>query len=209
MLHHRRQQTGLVELIDAVGQQASGEEDEEDAGDVEEEAKANAPSSSIEGVAQGQRPRQSQAGPQSGLDGRGGAGGGEHEERRLDALAQDGDEGDGGQCQGRPHGQRRLHLHLKATPDVDRLALHPDDHPAKDGDGGEHGGAVEDLLRPALELPGGDEDDGAHQKAEANSGGGTQEDMLPVGALAGVAQVSEDDHHNEARLQPLPQRYQQ
>jgi len=162
VLHQRRHQPGLVELADAVSQQSGGKDDEEHAGHVEEEAQVDAPPAPVDSVANGQRSRQSQSGPHSGLHRRGSLGGGEHEKRRFDALADDGDEGDGRQTQRRAHGQRRLDLRLKTAPDVHGLALHPDDHPAQDSDGREHGGALEDLLRPALELSGHHEDDGAH-----------------------------------------------
>ena len=84
------------------------------------------------------------------MPGRGGVGrvleGGEQEDRGLEALAQDGEEGHRDQRHRRAAGQRARRLALEFGLDRPRVAGHPDDHVADR----RHGDQTDDRLQPLL-----------------------------------------------------------
>ena len=91
-----RHQLGLLKLVDAVSQKAGGKEDEEDTGDVEEEAQVKAIAAAVNAIGEGGGDDNAQGGADGGLPGGDGASGGEEKDGRLQALAEDGREGDKG-----------------------------------------------------------------------------------------------------------------
>src|SRR5439155_1335196 len=117
----------------------------------------------------------------------------EEEQRGLDALAGDGDEGDDRQSEPAAVGDRRADLRAQVAADGGGLAAHPEQHPGQDERGQEHGEARVELLGVPLEVAGrGEEQSPERGPARAASSLGVEAvgwdpaaGPAPAAALAG------------------------
>ena len=137
-------------LVGGVGggrQQAGGDEDQHQPGDLEELREVDVDAAAVEADADQHRGEQAEDRARAG-GGRVGRvlEGGEEEDRGLEALAQHREEGHPDQRHRRAAGQRARRLALEFGLDRPRVAGHPDDHVADR----RHRDQADDRLQPLL-----------------------------------------------------------
>ena len=205
------QDAGLLQVVHAVGEHAGGDEDQERAGDGEEAREVQGDRAAVEQPAEDDRGEEAETGADQGLPGggrgagegvaRGGLGGGPQEQRRLQALAAHGEDGQ--------HDQRPAAALGGVDPAAQGAAHapggagHPEDHPGHEADSHQRERPADQLLGLEGQAPRTVGEQGAEGQAEqrgerhAGPDGGEQ-----VAAVA-AHQVGDDDADDQGRLEPL------
>ena len=127
------------------------------------------------------------------------------EERGLDALTDDREEGEQAEGRGGSVVDRPIDRGVELTADAARLAPHPEQHPGHDRGGGDHGQPFEELLVWLLEAADGLEQDDAEEGAQPERNAGAEEDPREVAGVAGLGQVGADDRDDQGRFDAFPE----
>ena len=195
----------LLEVVDAVGEHAGRDHDQDQSGPGEEHPQVELERSTEE------RPRDHERGPEAeqGADERPDGRLGRlrvrpQEQRGLEALATDGEHRDDEDraCAG---GDRPVELRLELRAHEPGRARHPEDHPGHEGDRQDRQRAADRLLRLEAEAAGPERE----QRAEPDGDRCRRRDARPQGpeevATLGLHEVGDEDADNERRLEALAQ----
>ena len=150
MLDDRGDPADLVELMDAMRDDACREEDQQETRHLEEAAQVEAEDGREDGPAEQDGRAETEDRADEGLERVGGEDRGGEEERQFDALAQDGDEGheeDGALARAK---RGAMDICFDVAFERARRAAHPEDHPGEQRGGEDHGDAFEDLFGRAF-----------------------------------------------------------
>ena len=205
------QEAGLLEVVDAVRQDAAGDHDQEAAGPGEERAQVDRDRALVDEHAEHHRGEQAEGRSQERLPGRrdgadgvagGGVGGRPQEQGGLQALAADGEHGDDHQGPATAVGGPVDRTAQLAAEPAGR-PRHPEDHPGDEADRDDRQQAPDQLLglegEPARAV--------GQRRPEGEADRDRDRDPGPdpgqqVGAL-GLHQVGHQDAHDERGLEPL------
>jgi hypothetical protein len=202
----RVEPSALVRRVQRRGQEPGRDEHEHDAGDLEELAQVDVDAAPVDPVSEdrGEEHAEHRAGA-----GEAGTGRllerGEEEDRRLDSLAEDGEERHPDQRGGRALVERALGLRLQLAPQVRGVPFHPDDHPRDHPDGDEADDRLELLLLALGELLLEDAKRDADGRAQQHRGEHPQPHPAHRVTPAPLAEEGRDDPDDERRLQALPE----
>ena len=199
----------LGQLVVPVDQELEDEDQQRDAGDLEEAPEVDPHAAAHEEHAEDDRRREPERDAQDGQQAAGGERQGGEEEHRLDPLAEDHQEGEEEEAGGRPS-RRRSRARMRASdpfisPDTVRVAPHPDHQ------GGDHHrrAEVEDALerllvdRHTVEQPGaGERSPPRPPRSRAQTA-----PQVALGPL--LAQEGDDDADHQGGLDALAQGHDQ
>ena len=200
---------GLLEIADAVGDDAGRHDDEEVSRDREEAGQVEAHRSGVDRPAQGRPEDEADDDARRGggrvlLDG--GFHGGPDEQGGLHALAADGDDRDphhapAGVADTEGVAQGVTDLALELT----RVAPHPQDHPGDEADGHQGQDAADDLLGLECQGLGAPGQDGAQSQGQKGGEPHTEPQLGEDIAALGLDEVGGDDADDERGLETLSQ----
>ena len=211
-----RQQAGVLEIAEPVGEHPGGDHDQHDRGPVEEHPDVHPDRPVVQQPAQRDRGRDADRGTgqrRGRLPGR--AGRRPQEQRGLQALAAHREERGEGQRPGADE-SGAPHLAAQVRGETGRGAPHPEDHPGDQAHGEHAEQAADRLLRPARQIGDRERQDGgeaARQHHRAEHAQPYRRGRHPAAVLAvrwrGLAHRGEQYAHHQAGLKALAQPDQQ
>ena len=197
-----RKERCLLQVVQAVGQDAGGDEDEQDPGVAEELRQVDAHRALVDRDPEGDRGAEPDDPADQRLCGAraGGLGGGVEEDRRLQALAADAEEAD------ERHGpwadvDRPVQLALELARDGAGRRAHPEHHAGHEGHRQDRGRAAHELLGLEGQLARAVGQEGAEQHRERDGHPDAGPDPAQGPAAVGLDQKSHEDDDDEGGLE--------
>ena len=198
------QEGGLLEVVDAVGQDPGGDDDERDPGVAEELREVDPHGTAVDQHPEGDRDGDAgdEADQRLGGAGAGRLDAGVEEQRRLEALATDAEEADQG------HGpaadrQGLVELALELAGDGPGGRAHPEDHRRDERDRDDRGAAADQLLGLEGQLAGAEGEQRADADGEQDRGGDPGPDVPEGPAAVGLDEERDQDDDDEGRFETL------
>ena len=200
------QHAGLLQVVDAVGEDAARDEDQRDAGPLEERAEVDLQGPAVDEPAEQHRAGEADdpAEQRQVVAGAGRLGGGVEEDRGLEPLAADPEEGDQGDGE-RAEVEGAVELALELAGDRPRGGLHPEHHGGDEADRDDAREAADQLLGLEGQLPGAVGERRAEHDRQRDRGADAEPDVADAPGAVRLGEEGEQDDDDEGRLQALPQ----
>jgi hypothetical protein len=190
--------------VEAVGEDAGGDEDEQDAGVAEELREVDLHGAAVDEPAEHDGAAQADHPADEGLVVAlaGGLGRGVEEDRGLEALAADAEEGDEGDREG-AHVEGLVELALELARDGARRRLHPEDHEGDEDDRDDRGAAADELLGLEGQLLRAVGEQGAEGDREGDGDADAGPHVAQCPASVGLDEEGDEDDDHEGGLESL------
>ena len=200
------QHAGLLQVVDAVGEDAARDEDQRDAGPPEEGAEVDPQGPAVDQPAEehGAGEADDPAEQRQVVAVAGGLGGGVEEDRGLEPLAPDTEErdqrdGEGAEVEG------AVELALELAGDRARGGLHPEDHDGDEADRDDAGEPADQLLGLEGQLPGAIGEGGTQHDRQRDRGADAEPDVADAPGAVRLGEEGEQDDDDEGRLEAFAQ----